>query len=212
MRSCSSSRLHVALSLLASVVCVMFLLRGLRPHTLAKPMSTDGPACGLRAAPDGLSSGCVGAPLVPGQKLPIPGEEALMSQKGHGTTAAPVQPNLRWSCDAQLADRICSYNRHYAEVGAAARAGRCGVECRATPPRLACTRAAQPVAAPHAGRGAGWCPLCRARARNGGARHLGGHFAPSPFPTPLPPSPPPLTPCAPALCSTPATGRRTRRS
>ena len=88
----------------------------------------------------GLSEGCVGAPLVPGAKLPIPGTEAIvrrrvvpihrmllqtsryhpparqqMARKAHGTSARPVQSPLRWGCDAKLADRICSYNRHYAE-------------------------------------------------------------------------------------------------
>ena len=26
-----------------------------------------------------------------------------------------VQPDLRWKCDAETADRICNFNRHYAE-------------------------------------------------------------------------------------------------
>jgi len=38
-----------------------------------------------------------------------------MSPKAHGTTATPVQQNLRWGVDRETADRICSYNRHYAE-------------------------------------------------------------------------------------------------
>ena len=38
-----------------------------------------------------------------------------MSQKEHGTSAKRVQSGLRWSCDENLADRICSFNRHYAE-------------------------------------------------------------------------------------------------
>ena len=32
-----------------------------------------------------------------------------------GTSATPVQKDLRWNCDAQTADRICNFNRHYAE-------------------------------------------------------------------------------------------------
>jgi peptide methionine sulfoxide reductase MsrB len=78
-----------------------------------------GAACSLRAAsagvPAGLSDGCVGAPLMPGQKLPIPGDERLMAPKAHGTCERPVQSTLKWGCDASLADRICCYNRHYAE-------------------------------------------------------------------------------------------------
>ena len=38
-----------------------------------------------------------------------------MSQKAHGTTPAKVQENLRWGCNRDTADRICSFNRHYAE-------------------------------------------------------------------------------------------------
>ena len=45
------------------------------------------------------------------------GTEELMAQKGHGTTASKVQENLRWGCDRDTADRICSFNRHYAEYG-----------------------------------------------------------------------------------------------
>ena len=38
-----------------------------------------------------------------------------MSPKAHGTTATPVQSALRWGCDTETADRICCFNRHYAE-------------------------------------------------------------------------------------------------
>jgi hypothetical protein len=62
-----------------------------------------------------LSSGCVGKPAAPGARLPIAGDESLMSAKAHGTCAAPVRAALRWGCDPKLADRICCYNRHYAE-------------------------------------------------------------------------------------------------
>ena len=43
------------------------------------------------------------------------GEESLMSPKAHGTTEAPPQANLRYSCDPATADKICCFNRHYAE-------------------------------------------------------------------------------------------------
>ena len=46
---------------------------------------------------------------------PRMGEESLMSQKAHGTTASPVQQDLRWGVSRETADRICSFNRHYAE-------------------------------------------------------------------------------------------------
>lgn len=38
-----------------------------------------------------------------------------MSKKAHGTSHHPVQQKLRYGCDVSLADRICNYNRHYAE-------------------------------------------------------------------------------------------------
>jgi hypothetical protein len=45
----------------------------------------------------------------------IPGTESIMSPKAHGTSETPVQDDLRWNCPFDLADRICNYNRHYAE-------------------------------------------------------------------------------------------------
>mmetsp|Transcript_28660 Transcript_28660/g.27461 ORF Transcript_28660/g.27461 Transcript_28660/m.27461 type:complete len:204 (+) Transcript_28660:68-679(+) len=50
-----------------------------------------------------------------GVKYPIICDESVMSEKAHGTTATGVQKDLRWNCDQNTADRICSYNRHYAE-------------------------------------------------------------------------------------------------
>jgi peptide methionine sulfoxide reductase MsrB len=43
------------------------------------------------------------------------GDESIMSPKAHGTSEVPVQKNLRWGCDYDTADRICNFNRHYAE-------------------------------------------------------------------------------------------------
>ena len=43
------------------------------------------------------------------------GKEEIMSQKAHGTSPNPVQAKLRWNTDRGTADRICSFNRHYAE-------------------------------------------------------------------------------------------------
>ena len=45
----------------------------------------------------------------------VMGDESIMSKKAHGTSAVPVQDNLRWNCDGKTADRICNFNRHYAE-------------------------------------------------------------------------------------------------
>jgi hypothetical protein len=47
----------------------------------------------------------------------VPGDESIMRQKEHGTSHTPVQSNLRWGCDEKTADRICNYNRHWAEQG-----------------------------------------------------------------------------------------------
>ena len=41
--------------------------------------------------------------------------EDTMSQKAHGTSEKPVQKDLRWQVDGSTADRICNFNRHYAE-------------------------------------------------------------------------------------------------
>ena len=38
-----------------------------------------------------------------------------MSEKAHGTSEKPVQEELRWGCDFKTSDRICNFNRHYAE-------------------------------------------------------------------------------------------------
>jgi peptide methionine sulfoxide reductase MsrB len=46
---------------------------------------------------------------------PVYGAEEIMSRKGHGTYSKPVQRNLLYGCDFQTADRICNYNRSFAE-------------------------------------------------------------------------------------------------
>jgi len=43
------------------------------------------------------------------------GDEKIMAPKAHGTSHTPVQDNLRWGCNQDTADRICNFNRHYAE-------------------------------------------------------------------------------------------------
>lgn len=45
----------------------------------------------------------------------VMGDVSIMSKKAHGTSHVPVQENLRWGCDRSTADRICNFNRHYAE-------------------------------------------------------------------------------------------------
>jgi hypothetical protein len=39
----------------------------------------------------------------------------LRSQKAHGTCEHPVMNDLRFGCDKSMADRVCCFNRHYAE-------------------------------------------------------------------------------------------------
>uniref|UniRef100_A0A7S3V6B9 Uncharacterized protein n=1 Tax=Chaetoceros debilis TaxID=122233 RepID=A0A7S3V6B9_9STRA len=45
----------------------------------------------------------------------VMGKEDIMSPKEHGTSSVPVQQDLRWNCDDQVADKICNFNRHSAE-------------------------------------------------------------------------------------------------
>lgn len=48
-------------------------------------------------------------------EYPVYADESVMSKKAHGTSDKPVQKDLRWNCDYDTADRICNFNRHYAE-------------------------------------------------------------------------------------------------
>jgi peptide methionine sulfoxide reductase MsrB len=43
-------------------------------------------------------------------KLPIIGDDSIMSKKQHGTSQSSVQKNLRWECDWDTADRVCNFN------------------------------------------------------------------------------------------------------
>ena len=45
------------------------------------------------------------------------GEESIMSPKEHGTSNAPVQSDLLYGVSNKLADKICNYNRMFAEMG-----------------------------------------------------------------------------------------------
>jgi len=49
------------------------------------------------------------------ESFPVQGNEDIMKPKAHGSTDFPVQEALRWNVDRSTADRICSYNRHFAE-------------------------------------------------------------------------------------------------
>jgi len=54
--------------------------------------------------------------IQPGGRIQF-GDESLMSQKSHGTSEKPVQEKLRYEVSQKLADKICNYNRHFAEPG-----------------------------------------------------------------------------------------------
>eukprot|EP01041_Mallomonas_annulata_P001509 gene1509-2906_t len=47
--------------------------------------------------------------------FPIYIDESVMAPKSHGTCEKAVMKDLRWNCDYATADRICCFNRHYAE-------------------------------------------------------------------------------------------------
>ena len=40
------------------------------------------------------------------------GDESIMTQKEHGTSAKPVQEELLYDVSNKLADKICNYNRY----------------------------------------------------------------------------------------------------
>uniref|UniRef100_A0A0G4FUR3 Uncharacterized protein n=1 Tax=Chromera velia CCMP2878 TaxID=1169474 RepID=A0A0G4FUR3_9ALVE len=74
----------------------------LRPSVFRRAMATSPPSSAL----------CMEQAAVSG---PVMGTESIMSKKDHGTCTRPVSENLRWGVDVKTADRICCFNRHYAE-------------------------------------------------------------------------------------------------
>eukprot|EP00605_Chrysophyceae_sp_TOSAG23-4_P001358 GSChrysophyteH1.ASY1.ANO1.1478.1 assembled CDS len=48
-------------------------------------------------------------------EYPVIAPESIMSSKAHGTCENPVQKGLKYGIEFDLADRICCFNRHYAE-------------------------------------------------------------------------------------------------
>lgn len=48
-------------------------------------------------------------------EYPIYADDSMMDARAHGTCLRPVMNKLRWGCDISTADRICCFNRHYAE-------------------------------------------------------------------------------------------------
>lgn len=50
------------------------------------------------------------------RQLPVVAKaEDIMHPKAHGTSHQPVQTDLQWGMDAKEADRICNFNRRFAE-------------------------------------------------------------------------------------------------
>ena len=45
------------------------------------------------------------------------GSDDIMNPKAHGTSDVAVQEDLRFGVSRKLADRICCYNRYFAELG-----------------------------------------------------------------------------------------------
>eukprot|EP00802_Teleaulax_amphioxeia_P020718 Tamp_21015.p1 GENE.Tamp_21015~~Tamp_21015.p1 ORF type:complete len:267 (+),score=48.55 Tamp_21015:96-803(+) len=48
-------------------------------------------------------------------EYPVYGSREIMKKKKHGTSDKPVMKNLKFGCDYELADKICCFNRHFAE-------------------------------------------------------------------------------------------------
>ena len=48
-------------------------------------------------------------------EVPVYADESIMAQKKHGTCDQPVMKNLLYGVDHQTADRVCCFNRHFAE-------------------------------------------------------------------------------------------------
>ena len=97
------------LSLLVSTTC---LLSGGRRAVLKSGSSFAIGALALRTVPAVYAAD---EPKVGGK--PVMAAESIMAQKAHGTSASPVQANLKWNVDGKKADQITNFNRRFAEYG-----------------------------------------------------------------------------------------------
>ena len=79
--------------------------------SVVKSARTPPPAMGLF---DSLLGGASSKPFA---GPVVMGTEEMMSPKAHGTSAVPVQKNLRWKCDEKVADNICNFNREHLPAG-----------------------------------------------------------------------------------------------
>mmetsp|Transcript_31107 Transcript_31107/g.29949 ORF Transcript_31107/g.29949 Transcript_31107/m.29949 type:complete len:231 (-) Transcript_31107:376-1068(-) len=57
------------------------------------------------------------AAVSPGGPIQYGKDAEIMFPKAHGTSNAPVQADLLYEVSNKLADKICSFNRHFAENG-----------------------------------------------------------------------------------------------
>eukprot|EP00531_Pseudo-nitzschia_arenysensis_P011120 CAMPEP_0116137418 /NCGR_PEP_ID=MMETSP0329-20121206/12237_1 /TAXON_ID=697910 /ORGANISM="Pseudo-nitzschia arenysensis, Strain B593" /LENGTH=223 /DNA_ID=CAMNT_0003632331 /DNA_START=45 /DNA_END=716 /DNA_ORIENTATION=+ len=114
---------------LYSIVALMLLQQGNAFSAQKQPSGK--PAAAQASRKDFLQftsaaalASLVGATVAPQASLAVDvggkiryGGEELMSQKGHGTSAEPVQSELLYGANNKLADKICNFNRHFAEMG-----------------------------------------------------------------------------------------------
>eukprot|EP00523_Entomoneis_sp_CCMP467_P023377 CAMPEP_0168833772 /NCGR_PEP_ID=MMETSP0727-20121128/3241_1 /TAXON_ID=265536 /ORGANISM="Amphiprora sp., Strain CCMP467" /LENGTH=218 /DNA_ID=CAMNT_0008887089 /DNA_START=43 /DNA_END=699 /DNA_ORIENTATION=+ len=79
-----------------------------RRQFLTAVVASTGAASGVLANTSPSGAFDVGGKLVFG-------DEEIMSKKAHGTSEQPVQSDLLYEVDVSLADKICNFNRHFAE-------------------------------------------------------------------------------------------------
>ena len=109
---------------LYSIVALMLLQQGNAFSAQKQPSGK--PAAAQASRKDFLQftsaaalASLVGATVAPQASLAVDvggkiryGGEDLMSQKGHGTSAEPVQSELLYGANNKLADKICNFNRY----------------------------------------------------------------------------------------------------
>ena len=55
--------------------------------------------------------------VIAGGSIKFGEDKDIMSPKAHGTSEFPVQSDLLYGVSNKPADKICNYNRHFAEMG-----------------------------------------------------------------------------------------------
>ena len=83
---------------------------------LANFAATSLPTIVASLVADPSSASARGYPIDESGPL-VYGADDIMSPKEHGTSSAPVQETLRYGVSRSLADKICSFNRVFAEMG-----------------------------------------------------------------------------------------------